>query len=82
MPSAPDDADAASECTGYESLITFWLRSCTETIEVRFHALGHTDGERLLHVTLTLRMDDSLIRVISARDMYRKERAIYERTET
>lgn len=50
--------------------------------EVRFHALGHTDGERLLHVTFTLRMDDSLIRVISARDMHRKERAIYERTET
>jgi len=50
--------------------------------EVRFHALGHTDEGRLLHVTFTLRKGESLIRVISARDMHRKERAIYERAET
>lgn len=46
--------------------------------EARYHALGKTDDGRLLHVTFTLRDDGTLIRVISARDMHRKERAIYE----
>lgn len=49
--------------------------------EARHHALGKTDAERLLHLTFTLRKDGSLIRVISARDMHRKERAIYEKTD-
>ena len=31
-----------------------------------------------LHVTFTLRDDGQRIRVISARDMHRKERAIYD----
>lgn len=46
--------------------------------ELRLHALGKTDAGRTLHITFTLRQTDSLIRVISARDMHRKERAIYE----
>ena len=46
--------------------------------EIRFHALGRTDARRLLHVTFTLRRASSLIRVISARPMHRKERAVYE----
>jgi uncharacterized DUF497 family protein len=46
--------------------------------EVRFHALGITNEGRTLHVTFTLRQDDTHIRVISARDMSRKERRIYE----
>ncbi|MCK6439922.1 MAG: BrnT family toxin [Planctomycetes bacterium] len=46
--------------------------------EPRFHALGETLSGRMLHVTFTLRTDDTLIRVISARAMSRKERAIYE----
>ena len=46
--------------------------------ELRFHALGKTDKVRLLHITFTLRHADEKIRVISARDMHRKERAIYE----
>ena len=46
--------------------------------ERRFHALGVTKAERRLHVTLTLREENSLIRVISARDMSRKERTRYE----
>jgi|SRR5579863_1293899 len=46
--------------------------------EARFHALGQTDARRLLHLTFTLRHDDSLIRVISARPMHRKERSRYE----
>ena len=46
--------------------------------ETRYHALGITDGTRLLHVTFTLRLKNTLIRVISARDMNRKERTVYE----
>jgi uncharacterized DUF497 family protein len=46
--------------------------------ELRFHALGKTNGRRRLHVTFTLRDANQFIRVISARDMRRKERAIYE----
>ena len=45
--------------------------------EQRFHGLGRTEDERLLHVTLTLRDGGKLIRVISARDMHRKERMFY-----
>ncbi len=46
--------------------------------EPRIHALGKTDEGRALHITLTLRSSGTLIRVISARDMHRKERTIYE----
>ena len=48
-------------------------------LELRFHALGKTDNVRLLHITFTLRRAEEKIRVISARDMHRKERAIYEK---
>lgn len=46
--------------------------------ELRFHALGKTEEGRLLHIVFTLRDAGAKIRVISARDMHRKERAIYE----
>ena len=46
--------------------------------EPRLHALGVTDDGRRLHITFTLRQTGQFIRVISARDMHRKERAIYE----
>jgi len=46
--------------------------------EPRLHALGHTHDGRLLHITFTIRDAGTLIRVISARDMHRKERTIYE----
>ena len=46
--------------------------------ELRFHALGKTNQGRQLHITFALRQKVTLIRVISARDMHRKERAIYE----
>src|ERR1700722_4683396 len=46
--------------------------------EPRFHALGKTNEGRLLHIAFTLRNADSLIRVIWARDMHRKERTVYE----
>jgi len=48
--------------------------------EARLHALGKTLDGRLLHVTFTLRGDDTLIRVISARDMHRKEKSVDEQT--
>jgi len=46
--------------------------------EIRLHALGRTDAGRLLHISFTLRGNGSLIRVISARTMHRKERLRYE----
>ena len=46
--------------------------------ERRFHALGQTLVGRRIHVTFTLRDDNRRIRVISARDMHRKERAAYD----
>jgi len=48
--------------------------------EPRLHALGKTDEGRTLHITFTLRNAGESIRVISARDMHRKERTIYEQT--
>lgn len=48
--------------------------------EARYHALGNSDAGRLLHITFTLRVDGTLIRVISARDMHRKERKVYEQS--
>ncbi len=46
--------------------------------ELRFYALGKTDNSRLLHIAFTLRNQGQNIRVISARDMHKKERTIYE----
>ncbi len=50
--------------------------------EARFHALGQTDDGRLLHITFTLRRSGELIRVISARDMHRKERSVYDQADS
>ena len=47
-------------------------------IEQRYRALGQTSSERQLTVVFTLRCNETLIRVISARDMHRKERTLYE----
>jgi uncharacterized DUF497 family protein len=44
--------------------------------ELRYAALGRTNAERLLAIIFTVRKD--LVRVISARDMSRRERRIYE----
>lgn len=43
--------------------------------EARYYVLGQTDKKRLLFVVFTIRND--LIRVISARDMSKKERKVY-----
>lgn len=47
--------------------------------EPRYHALGVAKAGRQLHVTFTLREQNTRIRVISARDMHRKERARHDR---
>ena len=44
--------------------------------EPRFHVQGMTHIARKLHIAFTVR--GARIRVISARDMHRKERSIYE----
>lgn len=44
--------------------------------EVRFQALGKTDESRLLFITFTVR--NTTVRIISARDMNKKERRVYE----
>jgi hypothetical protein len=46
--------------------------------ERRLNALGKTAQNRLLYITFTLRQNGTMIRVISARDMHRKERKAYE----
>jgi len=43
--------------------------------EKRFYALGKTDMQRFLFMAFTVR--ENLIRVISARDMSRKERRLF-----
>ncbi len=48
--------------------------------ELRWFLLGKADNKRLLFIVFTIR--DRLIRIISARDMNKKERRIYnEKTE-
>ncbi|MGC1376062.1 MAG: BrnT family toxin [Anaerolineales bacterium] len=47
-------------------------------VEPRYYVLGHSDAGRSLFIAFTVRTDK--IRVISARDMSRKERSIYYAT--
>lgn len=44
--------------------------------EKRWFALGQTDAKRKLFIAFTVRINR--IRVVSARDMHRKERAVYQ----
>jgi uncharacterized DUF497 family protein len=48
--------------------------------ESRYAALGKTNGDRRLTIVFTVR--GTLLRVISARDMSRRERRIYEKATT
>ncbi len=43
-------------------------------LEIRYYSLGQTDSGRLLFIVSTIR--DELIRVISARDMIKKEKEV------
>jgi uncharacterized protein len=44
--------------------------------ERRYYVLGQTDEDRALFIAFTVR--EKLIRVVSARDMSRKERKVYQ----
>lgn len=48
--------------------------------ESRFRAMGYTDEDKYLYIVFTVR--NNLIRVISVRDMNKKERADYEKFKT
>lgn len=47
--------------------------------EPRLYVLGRTDNERYLFIAFTIR--DKMIRVITARDMSRRERKVYEQVQ-
>ncbi len=47
--------------------------------EIRYYALGRTASDRMLFVVFRIR--NNLIRLISARDMSRKERKVYRSHE-
>ena len=49
--------------------------------ESRFLALGITAGGKQLSVIFTLRVQSSLIRVVSARPMSKKEKESYEKVQ-
>lgn len=71
-------AMAEAEQVFFNAPLLFLLDAAHSQREPRLHALGKTDNGRVLHITFTLRQTGTLIRVISARDMHRKERVIYE----
>jgi len=50
-------------------------------VESRYVALGSTNLDVLLTVVFTLRQEHSLIRIISARAMSKKERIYYEKND-
>ncbi len=47
------------------------------TFEQRYYALGQTDNGKKLFIVCTIR--DNQIRIISARDMSKKEREVYKK---
>jgi len=71
-------SQADAEQAFFNDLLVLALDARHGPTETRFHALGQTDDGRRLQITLTLRGRGWLIRVISARDMHRKERLRYE----
>lgn len=71
-------SQAESEQVFFNEPLLLLLDEKHASKEVRYHAYGKTDDGRKLHITFTLRDEDTLIRVISARDMHRKEKLIYE----
>ena len=71
-------SDAETEQVFFNQPLLLLFDGRHSEVEPRFHALGRTVAERRLHVTFTLREANTRIRVMSARDMHRKERAIYD----
>jgi len=73
-----DVTDAEAEQVFFSARLLIVQDARHSRVEPRYHALGETLGGRRLHVTFGLRIENTLIRVISARAMSRKERMIYE----
>jgi uncharacterized DUF497 family protein len=73
-----DVSQAAAESIFFNDLLILVEDIRHSDREPRFNALGKTGQNRLLHVTFTLRRNGTMIRVISARDMHRRERRYYE----
>ena len=69
---------SASECEQvfFNRPLISGLDAEHSTEETRYYTLGVTDAGRRLFVVFTIR--DSRIRVISARDMSRRERKVFE----
>lgn len=78
-----DVSQAEAEQVFFNQPLLILLDSRHSRQEVRFHALGVTDDQRQLHITFTLRRRaaGTSIRVISARNMHRKQRLRYEQTK-
>ena len=70
-----------SECEQIFFNIPFIIADDVEhsQYEKRYYTLGRTDEKKLLFVVFTIRQDK--IRIISAREMSRKERRLYQSHE-
>lgn len=75
-----DVSQAEAEQVFFNELLLLLDDAKHSGVELRFHALGITGDGRRLHISFTLRGDNSLIHAISARDMHRKERDIYDQS--
>jgi uncharacterized DUF497 family protein len=71
---------SASECEQvfFNSPLIAGLDEKHSSREPRYYALGITDAKRRLFIVFTVR--NKLIRIISARDMSRKEREVFDKS--
>ena len=76
--SADNVSQAEAESVFFNDPLIVVVDAKHSVSEPRFNALGKTAQDRLLHITFTLRQNGTMVRVISARDMHRKERKAYE----
>jgi uncharacterized protein len=75
----PDVSQAETEQLFFNEPLLIVPDLMHSAVENRIHALGKTDEARKLHATFTLRHQGTKIRVISARNMSRKECEYYEK---
>ncbi len=68
----------AEEIFGNEPFIASQDRKHSTKQELRYHALGRTNKNRLMFLSFTIRKGK--IRLISVRDMNKKEKTIYDRS--
>jgi hypothetical protein len=72
-----DVSQAEAESVFFNDLLIVVEDAKHSEAEPRLNALGKTTQNHLLHITFTQRQNGTMIRVISARDMHRKERKVY-----